>query len=142
MRLVIVGRDPQGRSTVERVDQLERSPDVPVTELAIAEVWASAAVAGSTADRPRTPPLRPLACPVGEVSWRVVHHPANAHIGLHRTDTVDCDIVLEGGLELELEDGRITLVPGDLVVIPGLAHGWHAGPNGCTVSAVLVGIPA
>ena len=142
MRLVIVGHDPQGRSTVERVEEVRRSPDVPVTELAIAEVWASAAVAGVTADRPRTPPRRALDCSVGEVSWRVVHHPANAHIGLHRTDTIDCDIILEGSLELELEDGRISLGPGDLVVIPGLAHGWHAGRSGCTVSAVLVGIPA
>lgn len=142
MRLVIIGCDARGRSTVERVEQVQRHPDLPATELAIAEVWASATVAASTADRPRTPPLRALTCPVGEVSWRVVHHPPFAHIGLHRTDTVDCDTIIEDGLELELEEGRIGLAPGDLVVIPGLVHGWHAGEHGCTVSAVLVGIPA
>jgi hypothetical protein len=46
--------------------------------------------------------------------------------GMHRTATLDYDIVLEGVIGLELDDGLVvTLNPGDVVVQNGTRHRWH-----------------
>lgn len=46
--------------------------------------------------------------------------------GMHRTATMDYDVVLEGAIGLELDDGaEVTLGPGDVVVQNGTRHRWH-----------------
>lgn len=48
--------------------------------------------------------------------------------GMHTTDTVDFEVVLEGTVVLELDDGAtVTLHPGDTVVQNGTRHRWHNG---------------
>lgn len=48
--------------------------------------------------------------------------------GMHTTDTVDFEVVLEGTVVLELDDGAtVTLQPGDTVVQNGTRHRWHNG---------------
>jgi quercetin dioxygenase-like cupin family protein len=46
--------------------------------------------------------------------------------GRHRTDTVDVNLILDGELWLELDDGSETLLtPGYCVVQRGANHAWH-----------------
>ena len=61
--------------------------------------------------------------------------------GMHRTPTLDYDIVLEGIVGLELDDGvEVTLGPGDFVVLNGTRHRWHnRGDSIAHVFAVPVG---
>ena len=57
------------------------------------------------------------------------------HPGMHRTDTVDLDLVVSGEVWLELDDGaEVRLGPGDCVVQNGTRHAWH---NRTSVPAVL-----
>ncbi|HEX3284279.1 MAG TPA: cupin domain-containing protein [Mycobacterium sp.] len=45
--------------------------------------------------------------------------------GMHATDTIDFEVVLEGTAVLELDDGaEVTLNPGDTVVQNGTRHRW------------------
>lgn len=45
--------------------------------------------------------------------------------GMHATDTIDFEVVLEGTVVLELDDGAtVTLNPGDTVVQNGTRHRW------------------
>ena len=45
--------------------------------------------------------------------------------GMHATDTIDFEVVLEGTVVLELDDGaEVTLKPGDTVVQNGTRHRW------------------
>lgn len=56
--------------------------------------------------------------------------------GMHRTPTIDYDVVLEGTIGLELDDGvEVTLSPGDVVVQNGTRHRWHN--RGDTVARLL-----
>ena len=138
MRLVITGAGPDGRSRVERVMELE--PAGPGIAFSAAEVWAQPEVLAAFGDRPRSASHRPVDCPPGAMSWRFVRHPPLGSFAIHRTDTVDFDVVMDGQVELGLEDGSIDLRTGDMVIIPGVAHAWRAGPDGCTVSALRLGI--
>jgi mannose-6-phosphate isomerase-like protein (cupin superfamily) len=50
--------------------------------------------------------------------------------GMHRTATIDYDVVLEGTIGLELDDGaEVTLGPGDVVVQNGTRHRSHNRGN-------------
>jgi mannose-6-phosphate isomerase-like protein (cupin superfamily) len=45
--------------------------------------------------------------------------------GMHATDTIDFEVVLDGTVVLELDDGaEVTLNPGDTVVQNGTRHRW------------------
>jgi mannose-6-phosphate isomerase-like protein (cupin superfamily) len=45
--------------------------------------------------------------------------------GMHTTDTIDFELVLDGTIVLELDDGaQVTLNPGDTVVQNGTRHRW------------------
>jgi len=56
--------------------------------------------------------------------------------GMHRTATLDYDVVLEGTIGLELDDGvEVTLGPGDIVVQNGTRHRWHN--RGETIARML-----
>jgi len=56
--------------------------------------------------------------------------------GMHRTATLDYDVVLEGVIGLELDDGvETTLRAGDIVVQNGTRHRWHN--RGDTIARML-----
>ena len=61
--------------------------------------------------------------------------------GMHRTNTVDYDIVVSGELWLELDDGQTRqLKAGDVVIQNGTRHAWRNRSNQpATLMAVLIG---
>jgi quercetin dioxygenase-like cupin family protein len=60
---------------------------------------------------------------------------------MHHTDTVDIDIVLDGSIELTLDDGVHVLQAGDGAVIRGVDHAWRAGSEGARLSVIFIGTP-
>ena len=60
---------------------------------------------------------------------------------MHTTDSLDYDIVLDGEVALELDDGRIVhLKQGDVVVQGGGRHAWrNLSDRAATMAFVLVG---
>lgn len=61
--------------------------------------------------------------------------------GMHRTNSIDYDIVIEGEIWLELDDGAETLLrAGDIVVQGGTRHAWrNRSDKDATMVFVLVG---
>jgi len=61
--------------------------------------------------------------------------------GRHRTDTVDVNLLLDGELWLELDDGtEKRLSPGDCVVQRGANHAWHnRTTRPALMASVLIG---
>ena len=48
------------------------------------------------------------------------------HPGMHTTDSIDYDVVLDGEIVLELDDGQeVVLHPHDVVVQHGTRHAWR-----------------
>jgi mannose-6-phosphate isomerase-like protein (cupin superfamily) len=60
--------------------------------------------------------------------------------GMHTTPTIDYDIVLEGEITLELDDGKmVELKQGDIVVQFGTRHAWrNRGEKPATLIFVLI----
>ncbi|MFT3796020.1 cupin domain-containing protein [Flavobacterium sp.] len=61
------------------------------------------------------------------------------HPLMHRTQTVDYGIVLEGELTMVLDRGETTLRAGDIVIQRGTNHAWANRTNQyCRVAFVLI----
>jgi hypothetical protein len=61
--------------------------------------------------------------------------------GMHTTDTVDFDVVIDGEVWLELDDGKeVRLTPGSCVVQNGTRHAWrNKSDKPVTLAVAIVG---
>ena len=61
------------------------------------------------------------------------------HPTMHRTQTVDYGIVLQGELTLVLDSGETTVRAGDIIVQQGTSHAWaNRSGETCRVAFVLI----
>ena len=61
------------------------------------------------------------------------------HAFMHRTETIDYGIVLEGEVVLVLDEGETTVRAGDIVVQRGTNHGWaNRSDRNCRIVFVLI----
>src|SRR4051812_34658286 len=124
-RRIVTGHDASGRSVV--VSDAPTPKTLDVGTAAFHELWITdrtptpiPAEEPEPTDRPvRTPP------PAGGVTVRFTEMAAGAEAPMHRTETVDVGVVLEGETWLLLDDGSETRVgAGDAVVQRGTNHAW------------------
>jgi mannose-6-phosphate isomerase-like protein (cupin superfamily) len=65
-------------------------------------------------------------------------HPPR-HPAIHRTRSVDYVVVLEGEIDLLLDDGDVRLKAGDVVVQQGTNHAWiNRGNATCRLAMVFI----
>jgi quercetin dioxygenase-like cupin family protein len=125
-RRIVTGHDAAGKSVV-----LSDTTSPKTTEIGTAafhEIWVTQgmpvqipATEPESTDRPiRVPP------PPNGVMIRFTEMEPGAASPMHRTETLDVGVVLEGETWLLLDDGSETLVgPGDAVVQRGTNHAWE-----------------
>jgi hypothetical protein len=61
--------------------------------------------------------------------------------GMHTSDTIDFEVILDGEVWLELDNGvEVHLKPGDTVVQNGTRHAWrNHGDKTCRLAVFLIG---
>jgi len=70
---------------------------------------------------------------------RVVRFDPGVQARNHRTDSLDYAIVLDGEIDMELDDETVHVKAGDVLVQRGTIHNWiNRGPNPCTICFVLI----
>ena len=69
----------------------------------------------------------------------VIDFPPGNHPHMHRTETVDYVIVIDGEIEMDMDDSTVKLKAGDILVQRGTNHAWanRSGKN-ARVAFVLV----
>ena len=66
-------------------------------------------------------------------------HGGARHPGMHRTRSIDYAIVLEGEIEMLLDEGEVHLQAGDVLVQQGTNHAWvNRGTTPCRIAFVLI----
>jgi quercetin dioxygenase-like cupin family protein len=126
-RRVVTGHDASGRSVVLSDEPAPKSHELPGAAV-FHEIWNTpAAPAPVQAEEPREPTERPLVTPPDPNGTiiRFVDLMPNSASPMHRTESVDYGIVLEGEVHLLLTDSDTHLRPGDVVVQRGTDHAWE-----------------
>jgi hypothetical protein len=62
------------------------------------------------------------------------------HPGMHRTHSIDYALILEGEIDMLLDDSEVHCKAGDVVIQQGTNHAW-ANRSGapCTIAFILIG---
>jgi mannose-6-phosphate isomerase-like protein (cupin superfamily) len=61
------------------------------------------------------------------------------HAFMHRTETIDYGIVLDGEITLIMDQGETTVRAGDIVIQRGTNHGWaNRSDQNCRIAFVLI----
>jgi hypothetical protein len=99
----------------------------------------SIAPAGTAAGEPQE--LATILAEVDEKLPGLMTHMETNDPGMHTTDTIDFEVVLDGECELELDDGAfVTLRRGDTVVQNGTRHRWrNSSDTTCRLAVFIVG---
>ncbi len=138
-RRIVTGHDASGRSVV--VSDAPNPKMLDIGTAAFHEIWITdrmpvpiAATEPEPTDRPvRVPP------PPNGVMVRFTEMAPGGESPMHRTETVDVGVVLEGETWLLLDDGSETLVrAGDAVVQRGTNHAWENRSDRTTRMAFIL----
>jgi hypothetical protein len=61
------------------------------------------------------------------------------HPFMHRTDSVDYAIILEGEIDMLLDEGEVHLKAGDVLIQRGTNHAWsNRGTETCKIAFILI----
>lgn len=64
---------------------------------------------------------------------------SDRHAHMHRTETVDYGIVLEGEIVLIMDEGETVCKAGDIIVQRGTNHGWaNRSDKDCRIAFILI----
>ncbi len=135
VRRIVTGHNAEGRAVVT-ADSLLTGKMVPSGASVSTTIWTTATVPVNNDDatdgRDRSVGLT---LPGGSV-LRVIDMVPGKRSPMHRTNSLDYGIVIAGSIELELDDGEVTLVEaGDIVIQRGTIHAWR-NPSADTVARV------
>jgi quercetin dioxygenase-like cupin family protein len=123
-RRIVTGHSSAGKAILLR-DETCLTRQIPSGEACFAKLWVTDRTPADNhgdADNALLP--TGLTMPGGSV-LRVVDMPAGMRSPMHRTWSVDYGIVLDGQVDLELDDGIcVPLQRGDVVVQRGTIHAW------------------
>jgi quercetin dioxygenase-like cupin family protein len=67
--------------------------------------------------------------PANGTRFCVIDFPPGNHPGMHRTETIDYVIVMEGEIEMDMDDSTVKLKQGDILIQRGTNHAWANRSN-------------
>ena len=77
--------------------------------------------------------------PPNGTRFAVIDFPPGNKPHLHRTETIDYVIVLEGEIDMDMDDSSVTLKAGDIMIQRGTNHAWaNRSDKRARVAFVLV----
>lgn len=147
-RRVVTGHDASGTSVVVFDGPVPVHRVLAEDGVAFFEIWQTdSAPAAIAAIEPSEPTERTLRVPPEPMGTKIrINEFQPGHLDtrglqspVHRTESIDYGIVLEGEIVLVLDESEVTLRAGDVVVQRGTDHAWaNRGDEVARVAFVLV----
>jgi len=139
-RRVVTGHDPNGNA-VFRSDDMFTPEMIPSGDAAFSTVWSTQTVPADCNDARDGKDLPTgLTLERGSVI-RITDMLPGEESPMHRTNSIDYGIILEGAIELELDNGvKKTVEAGGIIVQRGTIHLWRnpSADKICRIVFVLV----
>ncbi len=132
-RRVVTGHTPDGVSVVVSDGPVPVSREIPEDGVGFHEIWNTSGAPALVTSREDVDPTEvDLTVPPPRLGTKIrinEFQPGflderGLQSPVHRTESVDYGIVLEGEITLVLDDSEVTLQAGDVVVQRGTDHAW------------------
>jgi quercetin dioxygenase-like cupin family protein len=142
LRRVVTGHDSANVAKI-LTDTFVPSQDTGRSDAQVYAVWNTAETPADIAigepiedpgARPhRTPP------PLHGTRLTVIDYPPGNSGNMHRTESIDYVIVMQGEIDMDMDDSTITLKAGDVMIQRGTNHAWfNRGTETARIAFVLV----
>ena len=140
IRRIVTTHDREGKAVVMREDRASNhkwsghgnvSTLIWSTDQTPAEMWTTEDHGARIV--PRQPPA------MGS-RFAIIDMPPGSPGFMHRTDTLDYVVCLDGRIDMDLDDSTVTLAAGDVLVQQGTNHAWvNRGDKPCQIAFILIG---
>jgi hypothetical protein len=148
---VVTGHDSEGKAVVSSNGPLPTVVEIAaIPGTVFHEVWSTAATPAAL-DNVDIPPdsdeflahgagrMKDAFAQIGDAQASTVKA-ASPHPLMHRTESIDYGIVIEGEMTLVLDDSEVLLKPGSVVVQRGTNHAWaNRSGQPCRMLFILLG---
>jgi len=133
-RRIVTGHDKSGKSILLSDGHPPHGVKIPERGVAFFEIWSTnaspapiAATEAERTDRPIELAPKPNGTVIRILNFLPGFSQNNSGVPpfMHRTETIDYGIVLEGEIFLLLDDSEVHLKAGDVVVQRGTDHAWE-----------------
>jgi quercetin dioxygenase-like cupin family protein len=146
VRRIVTGHDRNGKAVVASDERLTGPPPRPGISGRV-EIWSADAMPVDNSEGAAAEAQRKgfvvthnyVGSGAGNVC-RVVEFPSGGAKFMHRTETLDYAILLNGECDLELDDGKtVHMQAGDICVQRGTMHAWVNNSGApCTFAFILI----
>lgn len=136
---VVTGHDDRGKAVI-RAEDCSPTRMIPSGDASFLLVWTTATVPADNNDETDGRHREAGLTLDGGSVVRVVDMLPGKESPMHRTNSIDYGIVIEGEIELELDSGeRRTVRPGGIIVQRGTNHLWrNRSDKVCRIVFVLI----
>ncbi len=140
IRRIVTAHDALGKAIVSTDGTIESSPGKIDRNISAADIWwtrfSPADLGGHDA---REEPSPGMPTPAGTM-LKVLELAPGTRPVMHKTETLDYVIVMEGEVDMLLDDGaEVHMKAGEVMIQRGTLHGWaNRGDKPCRIAFVLV----
>ncbi|MBI2090503.1 MAG: cupin domain-containing protein [Deltaproteobacteria bacterium] len=140
IRRIVTSHDARGKAVVGTDDYIQAKPGVKAQEIGNALIWATDAMpADLFGDKdPAAKPMDLTPGPNGTI-FRILELPPGTEPFMHRTDTIDYVIVMDGEVDMLLDDSEVHMKAGEVMVQRATWHGWaNRSDKPCRIAFILI----
>lgn len=131
-RRIVTGHDAAGVSVIVSDDTVPVTRELPEDGVAFHEVWETTGAPATIGAAFDDPTIGDITVPPPTQGTRIrINEFLPGHLDerglqspVHRTESIDYGIVLEGEIVLILDDSEVTAHAGDIIVQRGTDHAW------------------
>jgi quercetin dioxygenase-like cupin family protein len=139
VRRVVTGHDANGKAVVLK-DEISSNVASRRPGQQGCVVWTTNTSPADNTDETDRSRLQTGTTSSNGTVFRIVRYEPGVTPRMHRSDSIDYAVVLEGSITMQLDDGiEVTLNAGDTLVQRGTIHNWtNKGSIACVVAFVLI----
>jgi quercetin dioxygenase-like cupin family protein len=138
VRRVITGHDAKGKAIVQ-IDEVAKPAFVGRPGATGINVWTTQGFPASN-DGAEDAGLRKVGTTLENGTiFRILEFAPGLAARNHRTDSIDYIVVISGEIDMELDDSKVHLKAGDVMVQRGTIHNWvNNGTGPCVLAVILI----
>lgn len=138
LRRVVTGHDANGRAVV-LIDETVKNQVSARPGATASVVWTSEGFPADNDGRADDGLRRTGTTLANGTVFRVLELAPGNTARNHRTDSIDYAVVMQGEIDMELDDSTVHLKAGDVLVQRGTIHNWvNRGAAPCRIAFVLI----